>query len=146
METKIVFGSLNKAYMVHAPTYLKRLNKLVNKAKKQKIKNLYFEEDSVFIYLVGYKNVLRRNWRCYIWCSPSKNSFRAQRKNKKNEWFLYGIDSDKKVRILIKDITSFEGNKVEGVNLMRPLTNRYYDKSLNIYLDIYDNVINMEMC
>lgn len=61
MKTKIVFGSLNKAYMVHAPTYLKRLNKLVNKAKKQKIKNLYFEEDSVFIYLVGYKNVLRRN-------------------------------------------------------------------------------------
>lgn len=77
---------------------------------------------------------------------PLKIVLEHSEKTKKNEWFLYGIDSDKKVRILIKDITSFEGNKVEGVNLMRPLTNRYYDKSLNIYLDIYDNVINMEMC
>lgn len=55
MKAKEIIGSLNKAYMVHAPAYVKRLEKLLKKAKKEGYKNLYFEEDRVFIYLVGYK-------------------------------------------------------------------------------------------
>lgn len=55
-KTKKVFvGKLNKAYYCDALIYQDRLSKLIKKGKKKNIKDMFFEEEDIFICLYGYK-------------------------------------------------------------------------------------------
>lgn len=76
---------------------------------------------------------------------PVKVLLDFNEKTNTNEWFMYGYVLNKEIKFLVKSIIKFEDQEVKEINFIRPLTNKYYDKCLNIYLDVYDRVIDMEM-
>lgn len=65
-------------------------------------------------------------------------------------WFLEGIHDRKKIKINLSTVNSFDGNFVDEVVVIRPLTNRIYvdPKTMNvlkIYVDQRDQVVSMEL-
>ena len=64
------------------------------------------------------------------------------------QWYLEGAENDKKILTSLHTINSFDGNFVDEVVIVRPLTNRIYvdpktDNVLKIHIDQKDVVLFM---
>lgn len=84
------------------------------------------------------------NGTIYEFFIPQKVSLEYSNEYGKNDWFINGVNKNTPIKFEANKFKKLNDVEVKGINFIRPLTNRYYGDSLNIILDTYDKIIEME--